>query len=140
MRDIVELCDDVVKKLGSDVSVLRLDLRREVTEGDDGGLIRSDEDGSDEEFVMSHPFGVAEKRKGKPKESVKRSKIVKKCQLSKEGEEEEEEEEGLAHLGSAASNSRITRSVLSGRWCSEQKAKYDESIFLVAPLVSSEAG
>lgn len=53
---------------------------------------------------------------------------------------ERKRKERKAHFGSAASNSRITRSVLSGKWCSEQKAKYDESIFLVAPLVSSEAG
>ena len=59
MRNIVELSDDVVKKLGTDVTMLRLNLRREVTESDDSGLIGSNEDGSDEEFVVSHPFGVA---------------------------------------------------------------------------------
>ena len=62
MRNVVELSDDIVKELGTDVSVLRLDLRGEVTESDDGGLIGSNEDGSDEEFVVGHPFGVAGER------------------------------------------------------------------------------
>lgn len=61
VRNIVELGDDVVEELGSDESVLSLELRSKVTERDNGGLIRSDEDGSDEELVMSHPLGLAKK-------------------------------------------------------------------------------
>jgi hypothetical protein len=58
VRDVVKLGDDVVQELGPDVSVLGLDLRREVTKSDDGGLIRSNEERSDEELIVSHPFGV----------------------------------------------------------------------------------
>jgi hypothetical protein len=57
VRDVVKL-GDVVQELGPDVSVLGLDLRREVTKSDDGGLIRSNEERSDEELIVSHPFGV----------------------------------------------------------------------------------
>lgn len=60
MRDIVELSNDVVKQFRSDITVLGLDLRREVAKGNDGRLVGSDKDRTNEKFVMGHPFGVAE--------------------------------------------------------------------------------
>lgn len=43
-------------------------------------------------------------------------------------------------FGSSTSNSRMTRSVMSGKWCELQKEKYAESVRRMAPFVSSEAG
>ena len=101
MRDVIKLSNDRVQELWPRESVLSLDLRREVTEDDDGRLIRSDQEGSDEQFKVREPLRVATCRLA--------------TGLRKGG--------GRAHFGSLASNSTMMRSVLSGRWCIEQYAK-----------------
>ena len=59
VRHVVELSYDGVQQFGAGKAVLGLDLGCEVAEDDDGGCVRSDEDGADEEFKVLQPFGIA---------------------------------------------------------------------------------
>lgn len=113
VRHVVVLGHDRVQELGADVAVLGLDLGGKVSEHDYGWLVRADEDRSDEQLKVRHPLGLAGSRGNRQEFSFEVLSV----------EDAQEAEKGQTHLGSAASNSRMTRSVLSGRWCSEQKAK-----------------
>lgn len=59
MRNIVELRNDSMQQLRSSETVLSLDLRSKVTQDDHSWLIRSDQDGSDEEFEVIEPLRIA---------------------------------------------------------------------------------
>jgi hypothetical protein len=52
MRDIVELCDDGVKQFRTGETILSLYLGRKVAEDNDGRLVGSDEDRSNQELEM----------------------------------------------------------------------------------------
>ena len=93
MRNVVELCHYRVEEFGTGESVLGLDLRGKVTEDDQGGLVFSDEDRADQKLVVGQPLRVTILSARRP------------IPYGLHG----------AHLGSAASNSRITKSVSSGR-------------------------
>lgn len=60
MHNIVELSDSSVPNLGSCESVLSLNLRAEVAQEDDSGLIRSQEKRSDEKVGRGEGSRVAE--------------------------------------------------------------------------------
>jgi hypothetical protein len=96
VRYVVELRDDVVQKLRTGKAVLGLYLGREVAEDDHSGHLWADQHGPHEEFEVLEPLGVAEAsaRVGRrDKESMSRGGWH------------------STHFGSAASNSRMTRSV-----------------------------
>ena len=99
VRDVVELRDDIVQQLGTGKAVLRLYLGRNVPEDNDGGHLGPDENGAHEQLKVSEPFVVTVT-------SVLR--LVFPIVFHAEGVK--------THFGSAASNSRMTKSALSGRW------------------------
>lgn len=123
MRNVVELSDHSVQQLWSSKSILSLELRTKVTENDNGWHIRPDQDRSHQQLKVGQPFGIA------INQSITSAHIS--LQLLRWA---------TTYFGSELSNSKMTKSVLSGKWCPEQYAKYAESVFLVAPFVSSEAG
>ena len=59
MNNIIELSDGSVPNFGSSKAMLSLNLRREVTEHDDRGLIRTKEERANEQVGGSESSGVA---------------------------------------------------------------------------------
>ena len=59
MRDVVELRDDVVPVLRTNISVRLVHLRAKVAEDNHRGLVGSEEDGADEQFeVLERVFVI----------------------------------------------------------------------------------
>jgi len=92
MWDVVELGNNSMKQFWAGESILSLNLRREMPKDDNGRLIRSDQDGSDQQLEVIQPRRVAVDQLTSTRLQLR-----------------------SAYLGSEASNSRITRSVSSGR-------------------------
>lgn len=95
---VVELRNHIVQQFWSGESVLRLDLWTEVSQNDDSWHLWPQQYGPHKKFEMSEPLRIAAHVSA---HWVDRKK---------------------AYLGSAASNSRMIRSALSGRWCLLQYA------------------
>jgi hypothetical protein len=102
VRNIVELSNDGVPDFGTVVSVCFLDLGTEVTQDDDGWLVWTDKNRSDEKLKVFCPFFVP-------------IALLSVRLRSSSGNK--------THGWSSASKSSITRSVESGRWCALQNEK-----------------
>ena len=92
MWDVVELGNNSMKQFWAGESILSLNLRREVPKDDNSRLIRSDQDRSNQELEVVQPRRVAV-------DQLSSTRLVLRG----------------TYLGSEASNSKITRSVSSGR-------------------------
>ena len=74
MRNIIKLCNNGVCNLRSIVSVCLLYLWAEMTKDYDGGLIWSNENGSDEKLEIIYPILIAVKSNQHEKFAVKNSR------------------------------------------------------------------